>query len=194
MSYRDIPTGWSWDIEPFYKWAAERLPQNGVFVEVGVFLGRSLAYMGELRPDLDLWAIDPWSEETSQGYQGPAEHTDLVKPHGTLWRAFNHYLSTCSPGVYDRVHVMRTKSLPVVLPVMADMIFLDGSHDYATLFEEIACYQFYMRAGGILSGHDYDADNPNQENQDVVRAVNDALGGQHKMGPTPESTCWWATA
>jgi hypothetical protein len=57
MSYQDIP-GWSDDIIPFYENVANMLPWDGTFVEVGVFLGRSLSRMGELRPDLKLIAID----------------------------------------------------------------------------------------------------------------------------------------
>src|SRR6185437_1246590 len=52
----------------------------------------------------------------------------------------------------------------------ADMVFLDGSHDYASVCADITAAKKVLRPGGLLCGHD--ADNP-----DVKRALEETLPG-----------------
>lgn len=190
MSYRGIETFWSWDIEPFYEFIAAQIPRGGTFVEVGVFLGRSLAFMGELRPDIELYAIDPWADGTSAGYDGPSEYQPLVDKYGSLWMAFLKGMLEHAPAVLQRTHVVRTRSALAPL-ISADVVFLDGAHDRSSVLTDISTWSGRTK---ILAGHDYDPVAMHPHNVGVVQAVNETWGGQHKMGPDREgikSTCWW---
>ncbi len=191
MSYENIP-GWSRDILPFYDEMAKRIPQGGVFVEVGVFLGRSLAYMGQRRPDLELWAIDPWKDGESQGYMGPGEYTEIVEGSGGLFLAFLDQMRRHAPDVLSRAHIVRgtVDELAFGVDKQIDMLFIDGAHDYESVIKDIEGFAWTVKKGGIISGHDYQPDYPG-----VIEAVDKALGkGRTKLGPVPEgewSSCWW---
>lgn len=195
MSWKNIP-GWSPDIEPFYAMMAERLPQGGVFVEIGVFLGRSLACMGTLRPDLELWAIDPWEDGTSRGYDGPGEYALLVEQRGGLWLAFLSLMKENAPEVLERTHIVRARTAQAFLPWPADLVFIDGAHDHGSVNLDIVKAEHAVRRpGGIVAGHDY---GPN-----AVKVAVDAYysGVQVNMGPDlpldaklppgGKSTVWW---
>ena len=68
--------GWSDDILPFFTQIQHLIPYGGTYVEVGVYLGRSLAFMGTIRPDLHLVAIDPWTWERVLGFDYGPEHDE----------------------------------------------------------------------------------------------------------------------
>lgn len=174
---------------------AKRLPSGGVFVEIGVFLGRSLACMGTLRPDIELWAIDPWLDGTSQGYDGPGEYAGLVAGRGGLWSAFLSLMKENAPDVLQRTHLVRAKTREARIPEAADLVFIDGAHDYESVRYDIEAADRKVRPGGILAGHDY---GPN----DVKRAVDRYFEGltvnmgpdlspDAKLPPGGKSTVWW---
>lgn len=172
--------GWSDDIIPFYEQIAPRIPHGGTFVEVGVFMGRSFARMGQLRPDLQLWAVDPWKDEPSQGYDGAAEYAPIVRKYGGLFRAFMKMMSENVPDVFDRMHIVRARSTEIVIGDNVDFVFLDGAHDYESVRDDIAHWHRNVKVGGILAGHDFSDQFPG-----VKKAVSE-FGT-----PTLSGTCWW---
>lgn len=178
MTWRHIQ-GWSDDIIPFYEMLAERIPSGGVFVEVGVLLGRSFACMGQLRPDLQVWAVDVWED----GHWG--KHEDIVRGLGGLWPAFLTLMRNNAPEVLERAHIVRARSTDVSLRFLADAVFIDAGHDYRSVCDDIAHYLPIVKPGGIIAGHDYQPNYPG-----VIAAVNEKLG-KPTMGPSPGSSVWW---
>lgn len=178
MSWRDVP-GWSSDIEVWYPKLAAMLPDGGTFIEVGVLFGRSLCLMAELRPDLRIWAVDSWED----GDRG--EHEPYCRKYGSTFDAFLGGVKEHCPGVLERIHVIRALSTSVTLP-MADAAFLDADHEFAGIQADIAHYTPRVRDGGIICGHDYGEHFPG-----VKRAVDEAFGGKHHMGPGGWTSVWW---
>lgn len=186
MSWRSIP-GWSDDIIPFYESIVNDIPRGGKFVEIGVFMGRSFACMSEMRPDLDVWAIDPWRGDPSQGFDGLGPYAEVVAKLGGLWSAFLSIMVGTAPDVLNRAHIIRAFSHEVEFAkgFKADLIFIDGAHDYESVKADIDRYAPHVKRGGILAGHDYHA----KKFPGVVKAVDEML--THKMGPGKGSTVWW---
>ncbi len=182
MSYKDIP-GWGDDIPIFYEKTAKEIPKNGRFLEIGSFLGRGLACMAELRPDVEIWAIDPLLGGPSEGYTGEHGYTDQIQKAGGLFRAFIATLRAHSPNTLERVKLLRCRS-DEVKPAGLDMIFIDGAHDYLSVLMDIRRARDWTNPGGIISGHDYRDGFPG-----VVQAVKEATAGIEVMG-----TCWRAKA
>jgi len=186
-----IIPGWNSDITPWAEWIAPRIPGGGTYLEVGVFLGASLAIMGELRPDIQLIAVDPWLDPASEGWVGVEESIfkNHVKPHGSLFRAFLHYMVSHSPGVLDRTRVIRGTAETVALRSPVDMLFIDGAHDYENVRADLEAFAPLVKRGGIISGHDYD------DNR-VAQAVDEYFGQKPNRGK-PDGTslaCWWAVS
>ncbi len=188
MSVKHIP-GWSRDILPFYAEMARTLPHGARFVEVGVFLGRSFAHLASSRPDIDAWAVDPWLDDASDGYMGAGEYTQLVAGRGGLFASFLSLMRENCPEVLTHAHIIRAKSTQVRLRELADLVFIDGAHDYLSVREDIEHWLPVVKPGGIIAGHDYVKDYPG-----VIQAVDEAFGGTHKIGPVPDgewSSVWW---
>jgi hypothetical protein len=188
--------GWSTDILPFLDVMADHIPHGGVYVEIGVFLGRSLHFMGQRRPDLRLVAIDPWEDGESQGYTGPGEHMGAVEAGGGLYNAFLDHMTRLCPDVLARTTILRGTSALYMGPA-ADLVFIDGAHDEASVRLDIERMLPWVASGGVISGHDYNPDfDPKAVSKDdgrlgVITATHDLLGPPN-VGIGPEwSTCWW---
>lgn len=180
MSWENI-LGWSDDIVPWHVELAKTLPQGARFVEVGVLLGRSIAHIGTIRPDLDLWAIDSWEGKT---WGEPM--TEIVERHGGVWPAFLACMREHAPDVLDRLHVVRARSTDVDLG-RADVVFIDADHSYESVRDDIEHWGEQVVDGGILAGHDRQGDYPG-----VVRAVNEAFADSEiHTGPGDWSSVWW---
>jgi hypothetical protein len=189
MTARDIP-GWSTDVVPWAQWISSRIPHGGTYLEVGVFLGASLAAMGELRPDINLIAVDPWDAAPAPGWVGvePSIFASTVAPHGSLFMAFLNIMRQHASDTLRRTKVIRGSASTVVLLEKVDMLFIDGAHDYDNVMTDLHAFAPLVRKGGIISGHDYD-------HTGVSAAVDEYLGCKPNRG-TPDGrgiNCWWTT-
>jgi hypothetical protein len=187
MSARDI-AGWNSDITPWAEQYAKRIPPGGTYLEVGVFLGASLATMGELRPDITLIAVDPWLTPASRGYAGPGILAPDVEREGggDLFLAFLGLMRKHAPDTLRRTCIIRGTAETVSLHVPVDLLFIDGAHDEASVRADLHAFAPLVRYGsGIIAGHDYAPDWPG-----VVTAVDDYFG--HR--PNTMRSVWWVDA
>ncbi len=182
MTWESIP-GWSDDICCFHaEYLAKQLPKGARYVEVGVLFGRSIAYLGSLRSDLELWAVDTWAETVLDSPGAPFEAVSAKYP--TTWQAFLGLMREHAPNVLDRMHVVRGASCDVTLP-MADCVFIDAAHDEANVRADIEHWRTMVKPGGILSGHDW------QDGYPGVQAAVRAKVGDPEIGPGDWSSVWY---
>jgi hypothetical protein len=181
--------GGSTDILPFYEEISKLIPVGGCAAEVGSFFGRSLSFLGLLRPDLDLWAIDQWEDTFVDAGEtlpvGPDKA--LCDKHGGLFLAFLAQMQEHAPSVLAKAHVVRAKSsdgLKVLPAQSCDFIFIDAGHSYNEVILDIAIAQTKMKHGGVIAGHDYCWGN------DVTRAVKSLLPN-HELASWDEPREGW---
>ncbi len=197
--------GGSTDILPFYAMIEKEIPQGGTFVEVGVFFGRSISFMGTLRKDLKLYAIDQWENTFVDAGEtlpvGPDK--ELCDRHGGLYQAFFATMEREDPSTLDRLQIIRNKShvgLRLFEPNSVDFCFIDAGHSFAEVTADLEAAKRCVKKGGIIAGHDY------CWNNEVVQAVDQFFGKKPKLAPwggegfhehagwVPEhSTCFWVT-
>jgi hypothetical protein len=67
------------------------------------------------------------------------------------------------------------------------MVFLDGSHEYEDVFEDITLWRKVLKQGGLLCGHDYQEGGGSFPG--VARAVLE-LVPDFKLGP---NRIWYST-
>ena len=150
---------------PLYRQLAGIIPDGGVFVEVGSWLGRSLIFMAqELKrrnKRVKLYAVDHFRGESNQ-----KEHEATVKLcGGNIRRAFDSNVERCS--VADMIDVIdgdSAESAKLLADGSVDACFIDAAHDYESVKRDILAWRPKIKPNGILSGHD--ADYP-----DVQKAV-----------------------
>lgn len=156
MTYMEIQ-GW-FDFNAYYDLALERLIDLGrdsTLVEVGCWKGKSTIYLANLIKTSQsnikqhFYAVDTW--------KGSTEHKAAVDAAGgDLFNEFMHNCQCC--GVSQFVYPIRKQSLEAVQLFDSDSVdfcFLDASHEYVDIFDDIISWWDKIRHGGYLAGHDF---------------------------------------
>lgn len=160
-----------------YNRIANLANEQYVIVEVGVWLGASIVYLSEKIKERNvspksIVAVDTWlgsDEEEHKSFLASVVGEDVL---------FNRFLDNIKQcGVQDMITVNRSLSVEAARSYAdnsIDFVFIDASHDYTNVKNDIEAWLPKVKQGGILAGHDYHHD-------DVIRAVNDTIG-------TPDET------
>lgn len=160
----------------FYQHIVQTLPNNSHIVEVGSWKGKSAAFMAveiiNSGKNILFDCVDTW--------KGSIEHTnDAFVKSGSL---FDLFLSNIEP-IKHIIKPIRMKSVDASYlydDKSLEFVFLDASHEYEHIKQDIEHWLPKVKIGGILAGHDYDNHWPG-----VKKAVNEKF----KSIMTRES-CW----
>lgn len=147
--YNDDRFGENWFTFPgLYSRMARRFPSGSTFVEVGSWKGRSAAYMAveiaNSNKDIRLFCVDTW--------QGSKEHQ-------------GHDLSALYQTFLDNMRPVERHYIPLRMTSLEasrkfkdnslDFVFLDASHEYEDVRDDILAWLPKVKPGGVLAGHDY---------------------------------------
>ncbi len=192
-TWQDIPG--FFDFVDIYNRAVDEAKDGDILVEVGTFLGKSVAYMADRirasKKDLKLFAVDNWAHplyarwwETVAG--SPVSPTPWPVPElvgMSLHDAFRHSMEVTGSDVSPI-----TESSVTAAGCFEDgslfFVFLDADHLYEAVRDDIAAWKGKIRPGGILAGHDYRLDPlPQMSNAQsgypgVAQAVDEQFAGR----------------
>lgn len=142
-----------------YKQMVDYSPDGSHFIEIGVWKGRSAAFMAveitNSGKQIKFDCIDTWrgSEEHLNPNSGVFE-PNLVNDENYL---YNHFLENID-SVKHIINPIRKPSLEAVSLYDAnslDFIFIDASHDYDNVLKDIQAWFPKIKQQGVISGHDY---------------------------------------
>lgn len=148
--YQEEQFGENWFTYPnFYKQIVETFPSGSTFVEVGVWKGKSAAYMAveiaNSNKNIDFYCVDTW--EGSVEHQNNPELPRLFEIFTENMKPVEKYYKPMKMKSLEAVHLFEDNSL--------DFVFIDGSHEYEDVKDDIAFWLPKVKIGGILAGHDY---------------------------------------
>lgn len=136
-----------------WKFLSNLIRDNDIhtFVEVGTAEGNNISNILDLLPEykLEVWCVDPYE------YYDEYKDDPKAKPSIIQWR---HETARDTIFELDNVHHVRKYSedaAPLFERRSIDMAFLDGNHTYEYVKQDINIWWPKVRAGGLLSGHDY---------------------------------------
>jgi cephalosporin hydroxylase len=170
MSWADIP-GFSGFLPIYQQWVAQAR-DGDVAVEVGVAIGHSLAYLARQVIDsgkrIEVWGIDPWAGFARNGEQQQALGADGTPGDFTL---FLRCMLRSAPAELERVRIVRATSTQASALFSqpgfdrhgADLVLIDGAHDYDSVLRDIRTWLPVMRVGGWLCGDDHESTYPGVE-------------------------------
>ena len=152
IHYLRIPGYFGGDQRALYDDLLQWLPDGARFVEIGNFKGRSLCYflqaMQASGKRFEVHAVDH--------FRGSAEHQELLEG-ADMYPEFMRNMERA--GVADLIAgVHRVPSLEAVSDFQdgsCDAIFVDGSHDYASVRDDIAAWRPKLVDRGLLAGDDW---------------------------------------
>ena len=173
------------DVDGWFTWrsaqeeAVRSFADGSRFVEVGTYLGRSLCSLGEVvecsGKRIDVIGIDTCRGSGPEGSRGQDYHANAVSEGGgTLAGALHQNVLDCGFG--EKITLIITESISAARlfgDASLEWVHLDARHDYASVKADIEAWLPKVKAGGWLSGDDYDE----QKWPEVVKAVSEALPG-----------------
>ena len=181
--------GW-FDWQPLYDRAVASAPPGSALVEVGVFLGKSLAYLAEraraANKGLRVYGVDTW--RGSEEFDGTVWIND--RPINEL--PAGEVLSICYRNLVERglddIATLIVSDSARAARIFADesvhMVFLDAAHDEESVSRDIAAWRRKVARGGVLAGHDY----PPESGFPGVKAAVDAA---FPLGRVVGIGSWW---
>jgi hypothetical protein len=136
------------------------LPLGGVGAELGVFRGEFSRSILEVTQPRELHLVDCWWLLYGERYPDWGPYTD----HGRLEtrRAYAEVmdLATKFAGATGTVvHVCDAAEYLAAMPASYfDWVYLDTSHEYEQSRRELAAGAMCVKAGGLITGHDWQED------------------------------------
>ncbi len=160
------------------KWLAAQAARKRVIVEIGPFQGRSTRALADAAVGGRVYAIDDWNAGLNQGRADRSARAAFHRNCEDLITA----------GRVVPIEQDSQRGLPAALAgVTADMLWIDGNHEYGAVRSDVRTFAPLVRRGGLVCGHDYNVWHP-----DVVRAV-DEIYGRRVRTISIHRSIWWVT-
>lgn len=147
----------------YLKMLMARVPNNGIVVEVGSWVGESARKLAKgirlFCPNTKLYCIDIWDNayfEKIPGLRKTARSIDILQ---TFERTMAKYPHTT-------MKMSSVEAAKKFISQSVDLVFIDAEHTYEAVKVDIATWLPKIKVGGIMCGHDFDL-----KYQDVARAV-----------------------
>jgi hypothetical protein len=164
--YQDIH-GW-FNFNRFYDSIIDSLPENFIFVEVGVWKGQSLSYFVVESINKNkkgkIFAIDHWLG-SAEHQKNASAYDPIVDIPNKLYEQYNININSIRSYITD-IRDNSKNASDKFFDNTIDAIFIDASHDYHNVLQDLTCWYPKVRTNGIFSGHDYNW-------QEVKSAVHD---------------------
>jgi hypothetical protein len=174
--YQNIGENW-FDYGDLYSSIVLKYPNGSHFVEVGSWKGRSAVYMGveiyNSQKNIKFDCVDTWkgSPEVESHMNDPAVKEDK------LYEVFLENIKPLS-SIIIPIKNTSVEASKLYKEKSLQFVFIDASHEYEFIKEDIQHWLPKIAPGGILAGHDCNYG-------PVDRAINELLPGVKKSG-----SCW----
>jgi predicted O-methyltransferase YrrM len=122
-------------------------------LEVGSWLGSSTRHLATLVPENGkVFAVDHW--------QGSEEHLQM-DVRDWLPTLYQQFLSNViHAGLTDKIVPIRMTSLEAAKKLQEadlhiDLVYIDGAHDYISVYNDLCAWYPYIAEEGIMTGDDW---------------------------------------
>jgi predicted O-methyltransferase YrrM len=171
FSYERIP-GW-FTFPGLYQQAVNEAADGDVLVEVGAWLGRSTAFLGE-KAKASGKQIKVIVVDTFEGSQDELHMMSAAAVlGGSVQEVFERNMRLADVWEYLEIQAARSADAAAAMPDgCCAFVFIDADHRYDSVRADIRAWIGKVRPGGILAGHDC------YTYATVYNAVRDELGDQ----------------
>jgi predicted O-methyltransferase YrrM len=121
-----------------------KIPDNGIFVEGGAFLGKSSSYLCDLAKDrINIYIVDTW--------KGSEEHE---LPKGT--DLYEIFLENMGDRKFTPIRKESIEASKDFEDESCDVVFIDMDHSYEAVKQDLIHWFPKVKKGGYIAGHDID--------------------------------------
>lgn len=173
--YQSVPGHFNY--ENVYKDMIAFAPQYSAekFVEIGAWKGKSICYAGveiiNSGKNIRLDSVDTWEGSPSE----PVLMNDESVINKTL---YDEFIKNIGPikHIVTPIKLSSVLAANVYQDNSVFFVFIDGSHLYESIKEDILAWLPKVKSGGFIGGHDIDQP---EEFNGVRAAVNEIIGAKN---------------
>lgn len=158
--YQDID-GW-FNHEAAYDYLISQMPEGGTFVELGAWLGKSSAYLCDKATDKQITIIDTW--------KGSPNELTTTHKLATEVDIYDLFLENMGERKYNVIKATSKVASKKFTNESLDVVFIDLTHTYEAVKEDIKLWLPKVKKGGYIAGDDY-----HEHWQGVIQAVDELL-------------------
>jgi predicted O-methyltransferase YrrM len=161
--WNEIP-GW-FDYQQTYKFLISTIPDGGIFVECGAWLGASSAYLCDISKDtITIYIVDTW--------KGSPDELDSHHKLATETDIFSIFVENMGSRKFTPLRMDSCEAAKQFDDESLDVVYIDMTHTYEAVKKDIQCWLPKVKTGGYIAGHDY-GNFPG-----VFKAVNEAFSNK----------------
>ncbi len=132
-----------------------------VIIECGSWKGASAIHMARLAPEAKLYCVDTWFGGLDHDLEQQEPTSFIERHHGYPCLYFLFLSNIKRAGVHERVVPVPQTSVTGARflrahRVKADLIYIDGSHEWDDPYHDMEEFWHLLRPGGIMFGDDMD--------------------------------------
>lgn len=170
-TYKEID-GW-FDYPDVYDFLVSKVPDNGIFVECGAWLGSSSSYLCDKAKDrIKVFIVDTW--------KGSDDELTTTHKLATTTDIYQIFLENMGDRVFTPVKKSSVEAAKEFADQSCDVIFIDMGHSYEAVKQDLQSWYPKLKTGGYIAGHDIDK-------EDVKLAVNEFFKSDYN---TIGARCW----
>lgn len=170
--YQSIDSACDFDYTGQYSAIAFDAPDNAHIVEVGSWVGKSICYLATefkgygKRVQID--CVDVWGETND-----PHLMDEMTKMGGPEAVYDEFCKNIKDAGINHMINPVRMKSVDAAklyADQSIDVVWIDASHNYQDVLDDMNAWYPKVKIGGMLAGHDFLMSHP-ASREGVVKAV-----------------------
>jgi predicted O-methyltransferase YrrM len=159
-NYKDID-GW-FNHQAAYDYLIKQVPEGGLFVELGAWLGKSSAYLCDNAYGINVTIVD--------SFKGTAEYIDSYYKLAKTKDIYKLFLENMGERKFKAIKATSKTASKKFANESLDVVFIDLDHSYEAVKEDIKLWLPKVKKGGYIAGDDY------HENwKGVIQAVDELL-------------------
>jgi hypothetical protein len=165
--------GW-FNYQETYKFLLSKVPDDGIFVECGAWLGKSSAYLCDhAKNRIKVFIIDTWA-----GSPDELTTTQALATKTNIYKIFSENMGNRK---YTALKMDSCEAADKFDDNSLDVVYIDMTHTYDAVKRDIQHWLPKVKSGGYISGHDYD-----NFHTGVKRAVDEYF----KYVTIMDNNCW----
>lgn len=149
------------DFQRPYTYMVNLFNDGAHFVEIGAYYGKSSAYMSveiaNSGKKIKFDVIDTW--RGSPEHQKGGSHEDANAINDTMFDVFQNNMKPAI-GYYNPIKMDSISASKLYEDCSLDFVFIDASHEYDFVKQDILTWLPKVKVGGWIGGHDFTPNNP----------------------------------
>ena len=153
--------GW-FNHQAAYDYLLANMPKDGTFVELGAWLGKSSSYLCDKATGQNIFIVDTW--------KGSPNELTTTHKLATKQDIYKIFVENMGDRNYTAIKATSKAAARKFKAESLDVVFIDLTHTYEAVKEDIKLWLPKVKKGGYIAGDDY------HENwKGVIQAVDELL-------------------